>query len=87
MRWVGHPACIVREEKYIINIRCPGEKWQLGKPRHKLAYVIKTYIKETCCKDINWIQRVHNWAYKQTFVNIIITFLLMFAIPKCLTHK
>ena len=42
---------------------------------HKLEYAIKTDIKETCCKDVYWIQTVQNKAYKQTFVNMIITFM------------
>jgi hypothetical protein len=36
---------------------------------------MKTDIKEICCKDVNWIQRVQNKAYKQTFVKIIINFM------------
>jgi len=46
----------------------------LGNPGINYHMLLKQILKKHVAKDVNWIQWAQNRAYKQTFVNIIITF-------------
>jgi hypothetical protein len=57
MRWAGHVA-LMREERgvYGVLIGRPEGKRQLGRPRRKWEYNIKTDLREMGIDEANWIR-------------------------------
>jgi hypothetical protein len=78
MRWTGHVALMGEEKRmHSVLMGKPEGKTPLGRPRRRWEDGTTMDLRETGCRDVEWIQLAQNRDRWQALVNMVMKLWLL----------